>query len=211
MRQDVPNDDPAGIFAGRSPLVRLARPAQLDPVVAPSVPPADPGYLSIPGGRAAAFFHLPNADPAVVAHEEATRSEIPAGVGANINVYVPATLGIDVPVLAVYGRFDEPFCAQGGGGSVADCADDATLYAAEAPFFSPAARLQTTVVPDAGRRGPRAARPAASADPIPPPMTSISRFLVAAVGAPVRTRECGTSNLPMKAGPAVAPAGSASD
>jgi hypothetical protein len=73
----------------------------------------------------------------VVAHEEATRSEIPAGVGANINVYVPATLGIDVPVLAVYGRFDEPFCAQGGGGSVADCADDATLYAAEAPFFSP--------------------------------------------------------------------------
>jgi hypothetical protein len=48
--------------------------AQLDPVVAPSVPPADPGYLSIPGPRTAAFFHLPDADPAVVAHEEATRA-----------------------------------------------------------------------------------------------------------------------------------------
>jgi pimeloyl-ACP methyl ester carboxylesterase len=127
-----------------------ARPAQLDPAVARSVPPADPGYLSIPGARKAAFYYLPGADPAVVARDEATRREIPAGVGATIPAYVPATLGIDVPALVVDGRFDKPFCAQGGGGSLTDCADDATLHASEAPFFSPAARLQTTVVPDSG-------------------------------------------------------------
>ncbi|MCW2903678.1 MAG: alpha/beta hydrolase [Streptosporangiaceae bacterium] len=127
-----------------------ARPAQLDPVVARSVPPADPGYVSIPGARRAAFYYLPGADPAVVAQDEATRSEIPIGVGATIPAYVPATLRIDVPVLLVDGRFDKPFCAQGGGGSLTDCAGDATLHASEAPFFSPAARLQTTVVPDSG-------------------------------------------------------------
>jgi pimeloyl-ACP methyl ester carboxylesterase len=131
-------------------IVSRARPARLDPAVAPSVPVLDAGYLSIPGARAAAFYHLPNADPAVVAQDEATRSEIAAGVGATIPVYIPSTLGIKVPVLIVNGRYDKPFCAQGGGGSLTDCTDDATLHASEAPFFSPAARLQTTVVSDAG-------------------------------------------------------------
>jgi pimeloyl-ACP methyl ester carboxylesterase len=127
-----------------------ARPARLDPAVAPSVPALDAGYVSIPGARAAAFYHLPNADPAVVAQDEATRSEIPAGVGATIPVYIPSTLGIRVPVLIVNGRYDKPFCAQSGGGSLTDCTSDDTMRASEAPFFSPAARLQCTVVPDAG-------------------------------------------------------------
>ncbi|WP_409330056.1 alpha/beta hydrolase [Trujillonella humicola] len=133
-----------------SVILTRARPAQLDPVTAGSVPPLDPGYLSIPGARAAAFYHLPNADPAVVAQDEATRSEIPAGVGATIPVYVPATLAIDVPVLEVNGVYDLPFCAQGGGGSLTDCSSDGALHASEAPFFAPAAALETVVVPDAG-------------------------------------------------------------
>lgn len=137
----------AGALAG---LAVLARPAQLDPVTAPAVPPLDPGYLSIPGARASAFYYLPNADPRVVAQDEATRSEIPAGVAASIPVYIPATLGIDVPVLEINGHYDKPFCAQGGGGSPVDCSSDETLHAAEAPFFSPAARLRTVVIPDAG-------------------------------------------------------------
>lgn len=131
-------------------ILRRARPAQLDPVVEPSVPAADPGYLSIPGARAATFYHLPNADPAVVAQDEAARHETPAGAGATIPAYVPATLGIDVPVLIANGRLDKAFCAQGGGGSATDCTDDTTLHASESPFFSAAARLQTTVIPDAG-------------------------------------------------------------
>jgi len=126
------------------------RPATLDPVTAPRVPALDPSYVSIPGVRAGSFYHLPTADPAVVEQDEATRSEAPAGVAATIPVYVPATLGIRVPVLEVNGVEDKPFCAQGGGGSLTDCTSDATLHASEALFFSPEAQLETTVIPEAG-------------------------------------------------------------
>ncbi|GAB2964544.1 alpha/beta hydrolase [Amycolatopsis acidiphila] len=126
------------------------RPAQLDPVTAAHVPAADLGYVSIPGARAPIFYYLPNADPAVVAQDEATRSEIPVGVGATIPVYIPATVGIKVPVLEVNGVEDKPFCVQGGGGSLTDCRSDATLHDSEAVFFSPEAHLETTVIPDAG-------------------------------------------------------------
>jgi len=138
---------------GALALAQLAthiRPAQLDPVTAARVPALDPGYLSIPGARAESFYHLPNADPAVVAQDEATRSEAPLGVAATIPVYIPATLGITAPVLEVNGVQDKPFCAQGGGASLTDCASDATLHASEAPFFGPKAQLETTVIPEAG-------------------------------------------------------------
>ncbi|MFJ8816402.1 alpha/beta hydrolase [Amycolatopsis thermoflava] len=126
------------------------RPARLDPVTAPRVPVTDLGYLSIPGARAVVFYHLPSTDPAVIEQDEATRSEVPAGVAATIPVYIPATLGIRVPVLEVNGVEDKPFCAQGGGASLTDCASDATLHASEAPFFPPEAQLETTVIPGAG-------------------------------------------------------------
>jgi pimeloyl-ACP methyl ester carboxylesterase len=131
-------------------LAPLIRPAQFDPRTASSVPAVDLGYTSIPGARRSVFYHLPNADPAVVEQDEATRVEIPVGVALTIPVYVPATLAIRAPVLEVNGAFDIPFCVQGGGASLTNCASDATLHASEAPFFSPAAQLQTTVVPDAG-------------------------------------------------------------
>jgi hypothetical protein len=85
-----------------------------------------------------------------MAEDEAHRHEVPAGVAATIPLYVPATLNIGVPVLEVDGAHDAAFCAQGGGGSLTDCQSGATLHASEAPFFSPAAHLQTTVIPDAG-------------------------------------------------------------
>jgi pimeloyl-ACP methyl ester carboxylesterase len=138
---------------GALALARLGphiRPAQLDPVTASRVPPLDLGYVSIPGARADVFYHLSNADPAVVQQDEATRSEIAIGVAATIPVYIPATLGIQVPVLEVNGIDDIPFCAQGGGASLTNCSSDATLRASEALFFSPAAKLQTTVIPNAG-------------------------------------------------------------
>ncbi|HVV08028.1 alpha/beta hydrolase [Amycolatopsis sp.] len=131
-------------------LLTLVRPAQLDPVTASRVPPLDPGYLSIPGARAQFFYYLPNADPAVIAQDEATRSESPSGVLATVPVYIPSTLGIRVPVLEVNGTYDVPFCAQGGAGSITDCATDASLHASEALFFTPAAQLETAVIPDAG-------------------------------------------------------------
>ncbi|HVW42217.1 MAG TPA: alpha/beta fold hydrolase [Amycolatopsis sp.] len=138
---------------GAVALARIAthvRPAQLDPVTAPRVPPLDLGYLSVPGARADVFYYLPNADPAVVQQDEATRSEGASGVALTVPVYIPSTLGIQVPVLEVNGVEDMAFCSQGGGGSLTDCADDARLRASEALYFAPAAHLETTVVPDAG-------------------------------------------------------------
>jgi pimeloyl-ACP methyl ester carboxylesterase len=125
------------------------RPALLDPATRDEVPPGDLGYLSVVGARAAAFYDAANSDPAVIAADEATRRPGTVGVAATIPEYIPATRGIKVPVLLANGGHDKVFCAQGGGRSLTDCADDAALYAAEKPFF-PAAELQTYVLPHAG-------------------------------------------------------------
>jgi hypothetical protein len=53
-------------------------------------------------------------------------------------------------VLLVNGTNDSVFCSQGGGLATANCASDATLAASEAPYYSPAAHLQTYVLPRSG-------------------------------------------------------------
>src|SRR5690606_41363525 len=91
----------------------------------------------------------PHSEPGGLAADEATPSRGTVGVAAALPEYMPATRGIKVPGLLANGGHDEVFCAQGGGRSLTDCADDAALYAAEEPF-SPAAELQTYVLPHAG-------------------------------------------------------------
>ncbi len=109
----------------------------------------DSGYLtSRPGTRMHDFFAPGDADPAVVAQDEKTKeifslTEYPDGLMSTL----PGMSGlIDVPVLIVDGSLDRLSC--GAGYSV--CASAATLHAEEAPYFAPAAKLQTFVLPGSG-------------------------------------------------------------
>lgn len=130
-------------------VVSLTRPAKLDPVVAPRIPLLTTGYVSIPGARAKLFYYLPGADAAVLDQDEATRSESSLG-DALSSIVMPNTSGIGVPVFIMDGAYDMPFCKQGGAGSTTDCSSDATLRAAEAGFFAPAAQLEAAVIPNSG-------------------------------------------------------------
>lgn len=131
-----------------------ARPALLDPVTAPQVPFGDLGYLSVPGARPT-FYAGGDVDPAVLAADEATRSPDPVAYAGTLAPYLAVTPllrtdEIRVPVLIVNGIGDAVFCAEGGGLSTASCASDAALLQSEAPFYGPAAQLQTFVLPRSG-------------------------------------------------------------
>ncbi|MFE3025126.1 alpha/beta hydrolase [Nocardia tengchongensis] len=108
----------------------------------------DSTYLvTRPGARAADFYGL-NPDPRVVALDEATKetfslTEYPDGLLATLP---GETSLMTAPVLLVDGSHDRMVCGAG----FAACADSATLQATESPFFPPAARLRTYVLPDSG-------------------------------------------------------------
>ncbi|MEU7137924.1 alpha/beta fold hydrolase [Nocardia sp. NPDC046473] len=105
----------------------------------------DPGYLTTrPGTRAADFYGAGDYDPAVLATDEATKevfslTEYPDGLTSTLP---PATDLINVPVMVVDGSLDR-LCLNA-------CASTATLAAEEAPFFTPAAKLRTFVLPGSG-------------------------------------------------------------
>lgn len=109
----------------------------------------DDGYLTTrPGTRAAAFHGPDTTDPAVLAEDERTKevfslTEYPDGLTSTLP---PMSNDIDVPVLVVNGSVDRLSC----GPAFSTCTDTATLHAAETPYFSPAARLRTFVLPGAG-------------------------------------------------------------
>lgn len=109
----------------------------------------DPGFLTTrPGTRLADFHAQGDVDPQVVATDEATKevfapTEYPDGLTSTLP---PLTNSITAPVLVVDGSRDRLSC----GTAFAACADTATLHAAEAPYFAPAARLRTFVLPGSG-------------------------------------------------------------
>ncbi|GAA5192674.1 alpha/beta fold hydrolase [Rugosimonospora acidiphila] len=111
----------------------------------------DPGYLTtIPGRRAATFYATADTDPAVIAADEALKdvvsaTELPDVITAGITA--PVSLAITAPVLIADGSLDNFFCS---GLLASDCTNAATLAQEEAPYFSPAAQLQTYVLSGAG-------------------------------------------------------------
>ncbi|MGW1003560.1 alpha/beta hydrolase [Streptomyces sp. NPDC002520] len=124
-------------------------PANLDPRFADYG--LDAGYLTTaPGTREELFYAPGDPDPQVVTTDEATKSvfsatESPDNVAA---VLLPVSRSIDVPVLLAVGQGDRFFCGPLLGG--ADCSTSATFAAAEAPYFSSSAQLQTYVLPGFG-------------------------------------------------------------
>ncbi|WP_319944572.1 alpha/beta hydrolase [Nocardia macrotermitis] len=118
-----------------------------DPVFAGSG--LDAGYLTTrPGTRMHDFFAPGDADPAVVARDERTKevfslTEYPDSL---LSTLPGMSSEIDVPVLIVDGSLDRLSCGAG----YSACTSSATLRAEEAPYFAPAARLQTFVLPGSG-------------------------------------------------------------
>ncbi|MBO0852817.1 MAG: alpha/beta hydrolase [Nocardia sp.] len=109
----------------------------------------DQGYLaSRPGTRMHDFYDPADVDPGVLAHDEKTKevfslTEYPDGM---LSTLPGMSNFINVPVLVTVGSRDRMLC----GINYASCANTATLQAEEAPFFAPAARLRTFVLPGSG-------------------------------------------------------------
>lgn len=124
--------------------VKGIRPALLDPVL--SRRGGDPGYVTtMPGTRG--LFHDPGeVEPGVVAADEATKDQVPATVVPDLLPLAflsPLTRSITVPTLIVNGDRDSLFCAF-------TCSSEATFLAAEAPYFSPTAKLAVRLMPRSG-------------------------------------------------------------
>lgn len=101
--------------------------------------------ITAPGARD--FFHAGNADPAVVAKDEATKDTITVSEMATMSVpmlTLPTHL-ITAPVLLANGQRDRVFACV-----AAPCEDAAMLRRTEAPRFTAAASLDTFVLPHAG-------------------------------------------------------------
>lgn len=128
-----------------APVLANMIPAPLDPQFADRVP--DPGYLTTRPGIRYSAFHSPGPDiPGATAHDESTKDVVAAGEAVDTialtTVVIPYSRRIAVPVLLVMG--DDPhFCGPPLG---SDCSSATALGRSEAPFYSPAAGLQTYVL-----------------------------------------------------------------
>ena len=125
---------------GALPIFTSLIPAALDPKFG-----GLDGYLTTQPGARYEPFHRPGPrNETLLAVEESTKDVIaPAEVldGALIGLVLPVTKLIDVPVLLVLGD-DPAFC----GFLAIDCTSGATLRAAEAWAYSPAAELRAHVL-----------------------------------------------------------------
>lgn len=110
-------------------------PATLDPKFGPSSG-LDATYLTTrPGTRYQMFYEPAPVDPAVLAHDEATKQTITVGEFAAFPAILATPLDIRAPVLLVNGTDDQLFCNPDGGGT--DCSSADTLLAAEEPRLGP--------------------------------------------------------------------------
>lgn len=134
---------PAGVSGASS-----FYPAGLDPLF-PGL--LDFGYLTtLPGERDNLFYNA-SADPAVIAHDEATKDVVSAtefGTGLT-NFLTPAPLNISAqvtaPVFVIVGDQDALIC-----GLALDCTNQAAVQANEVPYYPQAASIDTGVVSNTG-------------------------------------------------------------
>lgn len=113
----------------------LMHPANQDPVLAARHLPD--GYITTKPGQRGVFYYLPNADPAVVAVDEATKdTSTPGQVEGSIVIVHSRAMSesVNVPVLVVTGQDDPWFINPRN----------------DAAYYPPAAHLQIIVQPAAG-------------------------------------------------------------
>lgn len=107
------------------------------------------GYLTTePGTRTGDFYYQPDADPNIIATDEATKETTTDGVA---RTFAPVLIDgisaqITVPVLLVVGQQDNIVC----GLLATNCSSAATVEQAEASYYSPQAQLQVAVIPNSG-------------------------------------------------------------
>ncbi len=122
-------------------------PALLDPD--PRLNYLLPGYITtIPGTRGQVFYDVANADPNVIAEDEATKETVTdSEILTTFTTIATSSMTqlINVPVLEAVGQFDNLFC-QGA----FNCTNTSDVQQYEAPFFSPAAQLEVIIIPQAG-------------------------------------------------------------
>ncbi len=117
-------------------------PAQDDPLFANANLPVN--YLTtLPGTRAELFYHVPGADPDVIAEDEATKDVVPLGLFLDQFTTYGLTANIHVPVFTVDGNFDTLSCA------LPSCTGSGTL-ATESSYYPPDACYEQFILPDAG-------------------------------------------------------------
>jgi pimeloyl-ACP methyl ester carboxylesterase len=110
---------------------------------------SDPGYFTTRPGFRPVFYETSDADPQVIATDDATKDQLSIlgfGLVLTFGDEGPASLLINVPVLLGVGEKDFAFC----GFLSRDCSSAETLWRQEAPYFAPAAKLSTFVLPGAG-------------------------------------------------------------
>jgi pimeloyl-ACP methyl ester carboxylesterase len=111
----------------------------------------DAGYRTVKPGVKSVFYHLPTADPDVIAYDEAHKDVIsatkytegvaqrPVPAGSNL------TNQVRVPVLLIDGQQDRLYC-----GVTLDCTDTAAVRAFHLPYYTNAANFKVVMIPDTG-------------------------------------------------------------
>lgn len=135
---------------GAASFVATLYPAALDPRFAANALNVNYlGYLTTePGTRGQSFYYLPNADPHVIATDEATKETVTPGEVASFPPPLADDISaqIQVPVLVVVGQQDALLC----GIASEDCSSSDSIRQSEAAFYAPQAQLQVAVIADAG-------------------------------------------------------------
>lgn len=116
-------------------------PAGLDPRFAGRDIPD--GYLTTQPGDRTVFYHLPSADPQVLAIDEQTKETVTTGELATALPALGLSSAVHVPVLVVVGDFDLAFC------NAPACSQSGSLDN-EASFYPADSCAETVIIPDAG-------------------------------------------------------------
>lgn len=134
-------------LTGETRILASFYPADLDPQFAGAG--YGLGYLTTePGTRAGDFYYSPDADPNVIATDEATKVTATDG---QATTFAPLLIDgisaqITVPVLLVVGQEDSIVC----GLLATNCSSVAAVLQAEASYYSPQAQLHVAVIPNSG-------------------------------------------------------------
>lgn len=140
-----------GVGVGLPLVIASLYPATLDPQFLLST--LDAGYLTtLPGSRGPVFYSA-SADPNVIAYDEAHKDLFSEGdvTSEAGTFFLPAPLNtsnaITEPVLLVLGQEDALFCTLP---AALDCTNSASLFNAEALYYSAAPSITAKIIPDTG-------------------------------------------------------------
>ena len=126
-------------------------PADLDPQFLGQL--LDPGYLTTMPGVRKTLFYSTDAEPAIIAYDEAHKDAFAATLfaGAFTQLGMPAALNasnsVTVPVLEIVGGSDFAFC---GVGALVDCTSAAAIHTFDAPYYAHAPSFTVVSMPRTG-------------------------------------------------------------